>query len=73
MARGRPGAPAARGGSVRTSAEKLPLFTRLWATPVYRLIDDPDGRPLRLRLKKEVLRPPSACRASHCPLRQLLL
>jgi len=34
-------------------AEKLPLFTRLWATPVYRLIDDPDGRPLRLRLKKE--------------------
>ena len=33
-------------------AEKLPLFTRLWATPVYRLIDDPDGRPLRLRLKK---------------------
>ena len=34
-------------------AEKLPLFTRLWATPVYRLLDDPDGRPLRLRLKKE--------------------
>jgi phosphatidylserine/phosphatidylglycerophosphate/cardiolipin synthase-like enzyme len=33
-------------------AEKLPLFTRLWATPVYRLLDDPDGRPLRLRLKK---------------------
>jgi phosphatidylserine/phosphatidylglycerophosphate/cardiolipin synthase-like enzyme len=33
-------------------AEKLPLFTRLWATPVYRLIDDPDGRPLRLRFKK---------------------
>ena len=26
-------------------------FTRLWATPVYRLLDDPDGRPLRLRLK----------------------
>jgi hypothetical protein len=33
-------------------AERLPLFTRLWATPVYRLLDDPDGRPLRLRLKK---------------------
>ena len=28
-------------------AEQLPLFTRLWATPVYRLLDDPDGRPLR--------------------------
>jgi phosphatidylserine/phosphatidylglycerophosphate/cardiolipin synthase-like enzyme len=35
------------------SAEKLPLRTRLWATPVYRLLDDPDGRPLRLRLKRE--------------------
>jgi phosphatidylserine/phosphatidylglycerophosphate/cardiolipin synthase-like enzyme len=34
-------------------AEKLPLHTRLWATPVYRLLDDPDGRPLRMRLKKE--------------------
>ena len=35
------------------SAERLPLVTRLWATPVYRLLDDPDGRPLRLRLRKE--------------------
>jgi hypothetical protein len=34
-------------------AERLPLFTRLWATPVYRLLDDPDGRPLRLRLRKD--------------------
>jgi phosphatidylserine/phosphatidylglycerophosphate/cardiolipin synthase-like enzyme len=34
-------------------AEKLPLFTRLWATPVYRLLDDPDGRPLRMRLRKQ--------------------
>ena len=34
-------------------AEKLSLFTRLWATPVYRLLDDPDGRPLRMRLRKE--------------------
>jgi phosphatidylserine/phosphatidylglycerophosphate/cardiolipin synthase-like enzyme len=33
-------------------AERLPWFTRLWATPVYRLIDDPDGRPLRMRLRK---------------------
>ncbi|WP_209307643.1 phospholipase D-like domain-containing protein [Geodermatophilus sp. DF01_2] len=30
-------------------AERLPLSTRLWATPVYRLIDDPDGRPWRMR------------------------
>jgi phosphatidylserine/phosphatidylglycerophosphate/cardiolipin synthase-like enzyme len=34
-------------------AERLPWFSRLWATPVYRLLDDPDGRPLRLRLRKE--------------------
>jgi phosphatidylserine/phosphatidylglycerophosphate/cardiolipin synthase-like enzyme len=33
-------------------AERLPFFTRLWATPVYRLLDDPDGRPLRMRLRK---------------------
>ena len=36
----------------RHQAEQMPLLTRLWATPVYRLLDDPDGRPLRLRLKK---------------------
>jgi phosphatidylserine/phosphatidylglycerophosphate/cardiolipin synthase-like enzyme len=34
-------------------ADRLPLTTRLWATPVYRLVDDPDGRPLRMQLKKE--------------------
>jgi hypothetical protein len=34
-------------------AEQLPLYTRLWATPVYRLLDDPDGRPLKLRLRKD--------------------
>jgi phosphatidylserine/phosphatidylglycerophosphate/cardiolipin synthase-like enzyme len=34
-------------------AERLSRFTRAWATPVYRLLDDPDGRPLRLRLKRE--------------------
>ena len=31
---------------------RLSLPTRLWATPVYRLVDDPDGRPLRMRLRK---------------------
>jgi phosphatidylserine/phosphatidylglycerophosphate/cardiolipin synthase-like enzyme len=34
-------------------AEQVPPGTRLWATPIYRLLDDPDGRPLRLRLKRE--------------------
>ncbi|MGY2067160.1 phospholipase D-like domain-containing protein [Blastococcus sp. SYSU DS0619] len=33
-------------------AEPLPLLTRLWATPLYRLVVDPDGRPLRMRLAK---------------------
>ncbi|MCU1616001.1 MAG: phospholipase D/Transphosphatidylase, partial [Frankiales bacterium] len=33
--------------------ERLPLLTRLWATPVYRLLDDPDGRPFSLRVKRE--------------------
>ncbi|MGZ4648120.1 MAG: phospholipase D family protein [Blastococcus sp.] len=32
--------------------EQLSLVTRLWATPVYRLLDDPDGRPLRMRLNR---------------------
>ena len=30
-------------------AERMPMLTRLWATPLYRMLDDPDGRPLRLR------------------------
>jgi phosphatidylserine/phosphatidylglycerophosphate/cardiolipin synthase-like enzyme len=34
-------------------ADRLSRVTRLWATPVYRLLDDPDGRPLRMRLRKE--------------------
>jgi phosphatidylserine/phosphatidylglycerophosphate/cardiolipin synthase-like enzyme len=34
-------------------AERLSLLTRAWATPVYRVLDDPDGRPLRLRLKRD--------------------
>jgi len=33
--------------------EELSLTTRLWAVPLYRLIDDPDGRPLRLRRSGE--------------------
>jgi phosphatidylserine/phosphatidylglycerophosphate/cardiolipin synthase-like enzyme len=32
--------------------ERLSRFTRLWATPIYRLVDDPDGRPLRLRFRQ---------------------
>jgi hypothetical protein len=34
-------------------AERLGRVTRLWATPLYRLLVDPDGRPLRLRLKRD--------------------
>jgi len=33
--------------------ERLSRLSRLWATPVYRLLDDPDGRPVKLRLKRE--------------------
>jgi phosphatidylserine/phosphatidylglycerophosphate/cardiolipin synthase-like enzyme len=29
--------------------ERLSRITRLWATPIYRLLVDPDGRPRRLR------------------------
>jgi phosphatidylserine/phosphatidylglycerophosphate/cardiolipin synthase-like enzyme len=32
--------------------EKLPLLTRLWAVPAYRLVYDPDGRSLRDRLHR---------------------
>jgi phosphatidylserine/phosphatidylglycerophosphate/cardiolipin synthase-like enzyme len=32
--------------------EKLPLLTRLWAVPVYRVVYDPDGRSLRDRLRR---------------------
>jgi phosphatidylserine/phosphatidylglycerophosphate/cardiolipin synthase-like enzyme len=32
--------------------ERLSPLTRLWATPVYRLLDDPDGRTLRMRLTR---------------------
>ncbi|WP_448642157.1 phospholipase D family protein [Geodermatophilus sp. URMC 63] len=43
--------PRPRGRLRHHEAERLSLPTRLWATPVYRLIDDPDGRPLKLRLR----------------------
>jgi hypothetical protein len=33
--------------------ERLSRLSRLWATPVYRLLDDPDGRPVKLRLKRD--------------------
>jgi phosphatidylserine/phosphatidylglycerophosphate/cardiolipin synthase-like enzyme len=33
--------------------EPRSLLTRLWATPLYRLVNDPDGRPLRLRRARE--------------------
>ncbi len=35
----------------RHRPERMPLRTRLWAVPVYRLVYDPDGRPLHLRLR----------------------
>ncbi|GAA1848290.1 phospholipase D family protein [Asanoa iriomotensis] len=41
-------------GRLRPHApERLRLRTRLWAVPVYRLVYDPDGRPLRERLRGE--------------------
>ncbi|RZU34227.1 phospholipase D family protein [Blastococcus saxobsidens] len=33
--------------------EKLSWLTRLWATPVYRLLVDPDGRPLGMRFRRQ--------------------
>ena len=31
--------------------EALGRFTRIWATPFYRLLYDPDGRPLNVRVR----------------------
>ena len=45
--------PRPRGRLRRHQPEKLSRGARLWATPVYRLLDDPDGRPLKLRLSGE--------------------
>lgn len=33
--------------------EELSFATKLWAVPLYRLVDDPDGRPIRLRRSGE--------------------
>jgi phosphatidylserine/phosphatidylglycerophosphate/cardiolipin synthase-like enzyme len=33
--------------------ERLARVTRLWALPAYRLFYDPDGRPLRMRWRRE--------------------
>lgn len=32
---------------------RLPKRTLLWASPLYRMVYDPDGRPLRLRLRNQ--------------------
>ncbi len=45
--------PRPRGRLRHHEPERLSLATRLWATPLYRLVDDPDGRPLRLRRRGE--------------------
>ncbi|WP_091445008.1 phospholipase D family protein [Geodermatophilus poikilotrophus] len=45
--------PRPRGRLREHSSPRLSLPTRLWATPVYRLVDDPDGRPWRMRLARE--------------------
>src|SRR5919107_2145363 len=44
--------PRPRGRLREHHPPRLSLPTRLWATPVYRLVDDPDGRPLSMRLRK---------------------
>jgi len=31
--------------------ESLPRFTRAWATPLYHLVYDPDGRPVKMRIR----------------------
>jgi phosphatidylserine/phosphatidylglycerophosphate/cardiolipin synthase-like enzyme len=41
-----------RGRLRRHRPEQLPLRTRLWAVPAYRVLYDPDGRPLRLRVRR---------------------
>ncbi|BCY13792.1 phospholipase D-like domain-containing protein [Actinoplanes sp. L3-i22] len=41
--------PRPPGRLIPHETERLPWFQRLWATPVYRLMYDPDGRPWRDR------------------------
>jgi phosphatidylserine/phosphatidylglycerophosphate/cardiolipin synthase-like enzyme len=43
--------PRPRGRLRPHRPEQLPLVTKLWAVPVYRLVYDPDGRPLAARLR----------------------
>jgi len=38
--------------ALRPCPERMGLLTRAWAVPVYRLVYDPDGRPLRYRLRR---------------------
>jgi phosphatidylserine/phosphatidylglycerophosphate/cardiolipin synthase-like enzyme len=44
--------PRPRGRLREHHPPRLSLPARLWATPVYRLVDDPDGRPLGMRLRR---------------------
>ncbi|MEJ3746251.1 phospholipase D-like domain-containing protein [Actinomycetes bacterium KLBMP 9797] len=41
--------PRPPGRLIPHEPEQLPLWTRLWAVPAYRLVYDPDGRPRRDR------------------------
>jgi hypothetical protein len=41
-----------RGRLRRHRPDRLHVFSQLWARPVYRLIYDPDGRPLRKRMRR---------------------
>jgi phosphatidylserine/phosphatidylglycerophosphate/cardiolipin synthase-like enzyme len=44
--------PRPRGRLRPVDEVPVPRSTRLWATPVYRTVYDPDGRPLRARLRR---------------------
>jgi phosphatidylserine/phosphatidylglycerophosphate/cardiolipin synthase-like enzyme len=50
-AAGRAG-PRPPGRLRRHRPERLPLRTRVWAVPLYKLVYDPDGRPWRRRLRR---------------------
>ncbi len=42
-------------GQLRPLADvDLSLLTRMWSEPLYRLVYDPDGRPVRLRLRRRM-------------------
>jgi phosphatidylserine/phosphatidylglycerophosphate/cardiolipin synthase-like enzyme len=36
----------------RHHPDRLHFFSRLWATPIYRFVYDPDGRPFRKRMRR---------------------